>query len=464
MPVVNAVMVPHPPLIIPQVGRGDEKKIQATIDAYSRACRMISASEPDTIVITSPHSVMYSDWFHISPGKEASGSFAQFGAPDAAYKAVYDREFADELSRSAAAAGFPAGTDGQRDPALDHATLVPLHFLSAAYGVKALPPIVRIGLSGLSLCDHYRLGILIKQTADKLGRRISVVASGDLSHRLAEDGPYGFRPEGPQYDSKIMDVMGRSAFSELLDFSDSFCSAAGECGHRSFVIMAGCFDGVSVDADVLSYEGPFGVGYGVCTFTPSGRDDSRFFLERKLSAEKKRLTAVKESEDECVRLARLSVETYVKTGHAVKTPRDISEELLCRRAGVFTSLHKHGMLRGCIGTISPTAKNIAEEILQNAVSACSRDPRFAPVTESELPFIEYSVDVLDEPEDISSPDMLDVKKYGVIASSGMRRGLLLPNLDGVDTIEEQIDIARRKGGIAKGEKFSLQRFEVVRHV
>ncbi|MCR4805593.1 MAG: AmmeMemoRadiSam system protein A, partial [Clostridia bacterium] len=144
-------------------------------------------------------------------------------------------------------------------------------------------------------------------------------------------------------------------------------------------------------------------------------------------------------------------------------PRGLPDEMLSRRAGTFVSLHENGRLRGCIGTIAPTQRNIAEEIVQNAISACSRDPRFLPVTPEELGSLEISVDVLGDLERISSPDELDVKRYGVVVSRGMKRGLLLPNLDGVDTVTEQIRIAREKGGIREGEPYQLERFEVVRH-
>ncbi len=132
-------------------------------------------------------------------------------------------------------------------------------------------------------------------------------------------------------------------------------------------------------------------------------------------------------------------------------------------AGAFVSLHAHGQLRGCIGTTGPTTESVAWEIVQNAVSACARDPRFPPVAEAELESLEYSVDVLGQPEAVESPEALDVRRYGVIVSCGRRRGLLLPDLEGVDTVEQQIDIARRKGGIGAGEKYTLERFEVVRH-
>ncbi len=120
--------------------------------------------------------------------------------------------------------------------------------------------------------------MLLREAAERLGRRVSVVASGDLSHRLTREGPYGFAAEGPDYDARIMDVMGRAAFGELFAFSDALCSRAGECGHRSFTIMAGCFDGQAVTGRALSHEGPFGVGYGVCLFTPGDPDTSRRFL------------------------------------------------------------------------------------------------------------------------------------------------------------------------------------------
>ena len=139
-----------------------------------------------------------------------------------------------------------------------------------------------------------------------------------------------------------------------------------------------------------------------------------------------------------MKLARLSLETYVRKGEYAPIPDDLPDDMTRRKAGVFVSLKKHGQLRGCIGTISPVTNSVAMEILRNAVSAGTEDPRFAPVNKAELDEIVYSVDVLSEPEDISSIEELDVKKYGVIVSSGFRRGLLLPNLDGVDTPEQQV--------------------------
>lgn len=169
--------------------------------------------------------------------------------------------------------------------------------------------------------------------------------------------------------------------------------------------------------------------------------------------------------DKYVLLARKTIETYLRTGRILSPEgADIPEGADTVRAGAFVSLHRHGALRGCIGTIAPVRASLAEEIVRNAVAAATEDPRFRPLTERELEDLEIGVDVLGEAEDISSPAELDVKRYGVIVTKGWRRGLLLPDLDGVDTVEDQVSIACRKAGLSPDEPgIRLQRFEVVRH-
>ncbi len=460
MPILAAFMVPHPPLIIPQVGRGGEKEIEETKLAYERVGREAAALKPDTVVISSPHALMYSDYFHISPGRRAEGSFASFRAPEVRFREEYDQELTAEIEALASSEGFPAGTLGERDKALDHGVMVPLWFLRQYWQDYRL---VRVGLSGLPLTEHYALGRLIARASDRLGRRTVWIASGDLSHKLQPHGPYGFAPEGPEYDRRIMDVCARAAFGELFDFGESFCEKAAECGHRSFVMMAGAFDGLAVEAKALSHQDVTGVGYGVCTFYPRGEDPDRRFLERYLRRLREEAAARRASEDPWVRLARASLEAWVRGRETLPLPPELPAELRETRAGAFVSVHKEGRLRGCIGTIAPTCACLGEEIIQNAVSAASRDPRFGPIRPEELPLLEISVDVLGAPEDIASEAELDVKRYGVIVTKGERRGLLLPDLEGVDTPARQVAIARQKAGIRPEERVKLQRFQVVRH-
>ena len=458
----GAILVPHPPILVPTVGRGQERGVQATIDAYRAAAKQAAAWAPEVLIVVSPHTVMYADYFHIAPGSGASGDMSAFGAPQTRLEVRYDAELRQELIRQAEADGIQAGTLGEQNPALDHGVFLPLYFLRDA-GVDC--PILRIGLSGFSPLEHYRLGQCIAQAVEVLGRRAVFVASGDLSHKLKDDGPYGYAPEGPAFDRCITQAMETGDFLQFLTMDAGLCGKAAECGLRSFQIMAGALDGLAVNPRLLSYEGTFGVGYGVAVFTVAGPDKSRQFAKLCEEWERARLAERKTAEDPWVRLARLSLETYVKTGKPLeRLPEGLPSAMTEQAAGAFVSLHTHGQLRGCIGTTGPTTASVAWEIIQNAVSACSRDPRFSPVQAGELDSLEYSVDVLGTPEPIDSPARLDVKRYGVIVSCGSRRGLLLPDLDGVDTVEQQIEIACQKGGIRAQEHYTLERFEVVRHL
>jgi len=164
-----------------------------------------------------------------------------------------------------------------------------------------------------------------------------------------------------------------------------------------------------------------------------------------------------------VQLARKSIIYYLENNKTMALPENLPEDLTKNQAGVFVSLKKDGNLRGCIGTFLPTQDNIALEIIENAVSAATRDPRFPPVTMEEVDFLSISVDILSPPEEVDDISHLDPQKYGIIVSSGFKKGLLLPNLEGVDSAEYQIEIAKRKAGIFPGEKIQLSRFEVKRY-
>lgn len=460
MSIVAAFMVPHPPMIVPAVGKGSEKQVEKTIRAYEKVADEIAALKPQTIIISSPHSISYSDYFHISPGTKTTGSFAEFRAPEVKFELEYDQELVNLIAQKAEDKGFPAGTLGEKKTELDHGTMVPLWFITKKYRDFKL---VRTGLSGFDLLKHYEYGMMIRDAVEDLKRRVVYVASGDLSHKLQEYGPYGFAEEGPVYDERIMDVCSGARFGELFDFDENFCEKAAECGHKSFVIMAGALDGVAIEAKQYSHEDVTGVGYGICSFMPKGKDEGRHFLSDRLNHEEKALEDKREKSDAYVKLARASAEYYVKNGKVMEVPDWVPDEILNAKAGAFVSVHKFGALRGCIGTILPTKDNLAQEIVRNAVSAVSEDPRFEAVEPGELKWLEINVDVLSEPEKIKSKDELDVKKYGVIVQSGYKRGLLLPDLDGVDTVDQQVSIAMRKGGISPGDKIELLRFEVVRH-
>lgn len=461
MPIVGAFIVPHPPLALPQIGRGQERTIQSTLNAYNEVAQRIAELKPDTLVVTTPHSVMYRDYFHISPGDCAKGDFKSFGIPEVTLTAEYDAELAKSISRIALSQGIYAGFQGERDSNLDHGTMVPLYFINQKLNYYKL---VRVSLSGFAPIIHYKFGKCIAQAAASTDKRIVFIASGDLSHKLTQDGPYGFAEQGPEFDSKVTQIMANGNFSDFLEFDDEFCESAAECGLRSFIIMAGALDGKTVEPKLLSYEGPFGVGYAVAQFMINGNDPCRHFDIQYEQSELIRVKSAKANEDEYVKLARLSLEHYITAHERIKRPELLPNELVAKRAGVFVSLKLNGRLRGCIGTIAPVRANIADEIIQNAISAGTQDPRFEPVEEHELPRLVYSVDVLEKSEPISSIEELDVKNYGVIVKSKGKLGLLLPNLEGIETPAQQVDIALQKAGISPNEKYSMERFRVVRHI
>lgn len=456
----KAFIVPHPPIVVPEVGQGKEAPAEKTIQAYEAVGRQIGEINPDVVIITSPHGTVYGDYIHISPGAQLSGDLRNFGAPKPAFSFESHSGLVESLSRKAEAAGIEAGIQGAKDKYLDHGALVPLYFIAKyARDFK----LVRISISGLSPIEHYRFGMLIAQAVEESDIRAVFVASGDLSHKLMDEGPYGFDPHGPEFDKKLVTLVESGDFAALLHMDERLCDSAGECGLRSFIIMAGALNGKAVRPVVHSYEGPFGVGYMVAEIGIEGQDPERDYLSRELETSRQAMEQRRFGEDPYVALARQTLETYIKTGQTIEASSDLPEEMTHRQAGVFVSLKKHGQLRGCIGTITATRPCIAEEIIANAVQSGTQDPRFNPVKQNELEDLVYSVDVLGEAEPADSLEELDVVRYGVIVTSGYRRGLLLPNLDGVDTPEQQIEIALSKAGIRKSEQYSVQRFEVVRH-
>ena len=459
MSIIKSYMLPHPPMIIPEIGEGREKQIKKTIESYEKIAKEISEIKPETIIISSPHAPMYSDYFYISSSIPVVGDFSKFGVPNISFNETLDTELIDEICKISEEKDFPAGLI-KNPPSLDHGTMVPLYFIKKYYNDFNL---VVIGLSTLPLVDNYKMGQIIKEAIDNTNKKVVYIASGDLSHKLQEYGPYGYVKEGPEYDKKIMEVCGNADFKELFNFDSVFLEKAAECGHRSFTIMAGALDGLNVEAKKLSHEDITGVGYGICTFTPKEKNRERNLLDAYLKDKKEEIQKQIEQSDEYVKLARETIENYIKYNKVIELSSSISKELLDNQSGVFVSIHKHDTLRGCIGTTGPTTNSVAEEIISNAIKASTQDPRFTAITKEELEWLEIKVDVLNPPEKIKSKEELDIKKYGVIVSSGFKRGLLLPDLEGIDTIDQQISIAMKKANIKSDEKISLERFEVIRH-
>jgi len=419
----------------------------------------------DTVVIISPHAPLFQDAVAINAKPKLTGDLGQFGAGFIKFELENDLPLVAEIRKQAEDLGFNilemddlVARRYGLDLSLDHGAMVPLFFMEE---IGAIKPLVLVSMTVDSPEQLYLFGLAVRQASEVLDRRIAIVASGDLSHYLSNDGPYGYRERGEEFDREMVRLMGEADFEGIVTMDQDLVKEAGECGYRSIVMMLGALDGYDVKSEVLSYEGPFGVGYMVAIIDPLAPNPERALVDKLQKKKVAKLQSRRARESFPVSLARRTLESRL-TGAEQPKLDSIPEEFK-KRAGVFVSIKKHGNLRGCIGTIEPYQENIAAEIMANALSAGLQDPRFPPVRKEELDDLEYSVDVLKPPEPVSSIEELDPVKYGVIVSAGSRRGLLLPNLEGITTAEEQVAIARQKAGIGPEEEVKLERFEVIRY-
>ena len=316
----------------------------------------------------------------------------------------------------------------------EHSIEVQIPFLQYFKPDIRIVPITLAYASG----DVYKeIGKEIAKAIRELNREVVIIASSDMTHYESQESA---KKKDTQAIEAVLELNEDKLLRRVEELDISMCgyaptvtliSAAKELGAKTAELVKYQTSG-DITGDYSSVVGYAGIIIRAVEMHP------------------------------LVKLARKTVEAYVKEGKIPPPPVKLTREMK-ERAGVFVSIHKLGDLRGCIGTFEPTQKNVAAEIMNNAVSSATRDPRFPPVAPEELAQLDYSVDVLTSPEPVADKSHLDPKKYGVIVESGFRRGLLLPDLEGVDTVDYQIDICRQKAGIAPDEPVKLYRFEVKRY-
>jgi AmmeMemoRadiSam system protein A len=374
-----------------------------------------------------------------------------------------DPELARAILRRAGAAGLPAVARHilTGDPELDHGVIVPMSFLDPT----SRYPLIVLSFCGLPLERHLEFGRAVARAAGDLGRTVAFVASGDCSHRLVPGAPAGFSPRGREYDRWLVESVRTDDLDALTTATTADMEEAGECGTRSFVTLSGFLEDTDAHMRLLAYEGPWGVGYMTAVATDpvtlAALPAEPFISEATAQRGRRGGSASGLDASPHTRLARAAIDAYLTDGKRV-TDFTGYEELATRRAGAFVSLHRGGELRGCIGCIEPMAPTLAEEIVDKAIAAATEDPRFPRMTTRELDDLDISVDVLQPAEPVSSLSDLDPKRYGVIVTAGFRRGLLLPDLEGVDTAEQQVSISMQKAGISPGTPIALERFQVDR--
>ena len=454
--IVFSGIVPHPPIMVPEVGGAASNEVRSSIEAMAELTRRIIESGAETMVLISPHAPLDASAFVAYHSSKLSGDFANFRAPNTRV------EFPCDDAVLEAIAGIAAEEDYEvmnlEDYPLDHGSSVPLYFLDRN-GWSGR--VVVLGYSFLSNEDHVKFGRCIRSAADAVGRPVALVASGDLSHRLKPEAPAGYNPAAYRFDNEVVDAIHDNSPNRIMEIDHDLRRTAGECGYRSMLVALGATQGLQPACEVLNYEAPFGVGYLVAQLTNAKSvtkpERSNYHSTALAAQDDFELTTGLPA------LARLAVETFTRTGKQISVPEKASV-LLSAPAACFVSIKTDmGDLRGCIGTIEPAKENLGEELIANAINAASRDPRFDPISVNELLTLRYSVDILGAAEPATFAD-LNPRVYGVIVEdeSGKLRGLLLPDIPGVDTTSQQVQIAARKAGIPPGQPMKLSRFRVDR--
>lgn len=434
-----AALLPHPPVLIPEIGGKEALIAEKTSKGMAEVARRIGCLQPETLVLISPHGNLFRDACCILDAPVLRGNLSSFGARELSFEYETDHLLLEKLREETK--DFPvlfldekaARKLGSLE--LDHGATVPLYFLEKSWQKK--PKLLHINYGLLKPSELAYFGGLLRRSIRLSGRRVVVLASGDLSHRLKAEGPYTYHEEGARFDAQIRSIIEEGKLNAFFDIDEDWVEKAGECGLRSLQILAGVLDGLPLVSECISYEGPWGVGY------------MSAFME------------VEEEKDKLLLLAKEALKSRLVDKKNLELPPAF-EELTHQKKGCFVSLHKFGRLRGCIGTIEPTKDNLALEIIANAQSAALEDSRFPPVQKDELEDLAISVDELNPIEACAFED-LDPKNYGVIVKKGYRRGLLLPDLPGIDTPEQQVAIAKNKAMIRPEEEVEFFRFKVIRH-
>ena len=444
-----SALMPHPPILVPDVGRGREAEASETLRGIQGILSAIEGDRPDALLILSPHQPYAPGSLFLNASSLLRGSFAPFGAPDVVLAPTSDRRDQEALAVCLEASGTSVRMEPSPDLSTDQGTTVPLSFLQRAWG--ELPSVVLASPIGLSPRQAFDMGRALAGFDD--GRRWALLASGDLSHRLTPDAPAGYAPDdGPAFDAAVEEALRANEPTPLLELSPSCVERAGECGLRSVLAMLGLTRSLAQGdtIEVLSREGPFGVGYCCALWRADDRG---------------RVATLEDDVPAPVRLARETVSRLLTQRALPETGDEVVPSPLWKEPrACFVSIHtKDGALRGCIGTLAPTCRSLDREIVENAVRASTKDPRFPPMIASDLDRVVFSVDVLSAPELVTGMSQLDPEIYGVIVSKGGLRGVLLPDLEGVDTVEQQVGIAARKAGIRDVTDATLERFRVDRY-
>jgi len=432
-----SVLMCHAPIVIPEVAGRRASSCVSTTAAMVEAGRTVMSAAPDVLVVLSPHTPRRRDAWGIVDGDTIEGTFARFGVPDVGLALPRATDASERIARVAKGAGLRV--QSLPSSPLDHGALVPLHFVVEA-GWRG-PTVVIAFPADIEPRECARMGEAIARAAADSGQRWVLLASGDMSHRLLPDAPAGFHPQARAFDDAVQRSVAAGDYAGAVSIDPELRDLAAEDVIDSLEVAAAAIEWNARGHKFLSYEGPFGVGYLVAVLH---RDDE---------------TRAVDIGSHLCGIARSAIDAHLRGRAFPKVESGTPSR------GVFVTLWGPSSdpsirreLRGCVGHIEPLHHALEQEVAECAVASATRDVRMDPVDRSELSSLAIEVKVLGPLELVATKRELDPHRFGVLVTQGARRGVLLPKVEGVDTVEQQLAIACRKGGIDMRVPFQMHRF------
>jgi AmmeMemoRadiSam system protein A len=440
MSISCAVLMCHAPIVIPAIAGTRAADCRATTEAMRETARALVAHEPALIVLISPHAPRRARSIGITFDQTLSGDFARFGHAQVALELPGAPGAAELIALKARAEGID--THALAGRALDHGSMVPLFFVHEA-GYRGAVVVTSLPYPGTEI--EAALGQALHEAARESVQHWAILASGDMSHRLTRDAPAGFAPRAREFDRGFARALRHGDLRSAIDADPELLDLAAEDVVQSTAVAAAAVQYRAQGTRVFAYEAPFGVGY-LEALLFSQNVERALFDDSEHCTPPYALVEIALSAIDCA----LRREPY--TAPALAPPWHDA------RAVFVTLRSPSGELRGCIGRTEPRFSTLSEEVADCAVSAATRDARMPSVCSAELPALNVEVSVLSEPERIDDLTQLDPQRYGVVVEQGPLRGVLLPEVEGVESGEQQLRITLRKAGITEHSPYHLSRF------
>jgi AmmeMemoRadiSam system protein A len=435
MSISCAVLMCHAPIVIPQIAGIQAAHCRTTTEAMRETARALVAHEPALIVVISPHAPRRPRSIGITVDDTLSGDFARFGHAQVALALRGAPAAAGRIAEKARAEGI--STHALAGRGLDHGSMVPLFFVHEA-GYRG--GVVVISLPYPDTDIEAALGHALREAARAGVERWAIVASGDMSHRLTRDAPAGFAPRAREFDRGFTNALRHGDLRSAISADPELLELAAEDVVQSTAVAAAAVQYRAQGTRVFAYEAPFGVGY----------------LEALLFSREATRAKLDAPPDVLVEIAVQAISCALRSDRY--TPPALAPPWSEARAVFVTLRGPNGELRGCIGRTEARFATLSEEVADCAISAATRDARMASVRSEELSSLHVEVSVLGEPELVADLSQLDPRRYGVVVEQGALRGVLLPEVEGVDSVERQLEIALRKAGIPAHSRYNVLRF------